>query len=66
MASTLKANILKTVIALAIGAILGVIGYASFKWHRTALHDEDRVKAQIEERVKPLEKRIEDLEKKAK
>lgn len=64
MGSTLKANILKTGIALVIGAILGVIAYASVKWHRSAPHDEGKV--QIEERVRLLEKRVEDLEKKVK
>ena len=64
MGSTLKANILKTVIALAIGAILGVGVYASIKWHRSTPHDD--AKPQLEERVKLLEKRVEDLEKRTK
>lgn len=63
MGSTLKANILKTGIALVIGAILGVVVYASVKWHRSAPHDD---KVQIEERVRLLEKRVEDLEKRTK
>lgn len=62
MGSTLKANILKTGIALAIGAILGAVVYASVKWHRTAPHED----VKIEERVRALEKRVDDLERKAK
>lgn len=64
MGSTLKANILKVGIALVLVNILCFAVYRYVKLH--AAYSSADAKPQLEERVKLLEKRVEDLEKKSK
>lgn len=55
--------LLKAAAALGAAALIAGAAFASWKLHRMANYDGGRVKAQIEERAGPLERRIEELEK---